>query len=203
MAKVVTGCLLLGILMSCTSWTKAIMEHRTQVKADFLHDERSPVHEEDFPFLQYYEPNKTAIVKADFIMTPSAEPFDMLTYSGLTRSYRQWGYAVFSYLGVQDTLSLYENMTYRTNPIYKDYLFLPFKDATNGVSTYGGGRYLNMSKDDTQDGHIVIDFNRCYNPWCAYSDGFNCPIPPIENHLDFPIEAGEKQYTGQVKGKAH
>lgn len=52
---------------------------------------------------------------------------------------------------------------------------------------------------DIIDGIIEIDFNKSYNPWCAYSDGFNCPIPPKDNHLPFEILAGEKEYKGKYK----
>jgi uncharacterized protein (DUF1684 family) len=78
-------------------------------------------------------------------------------------------------------------------PQYKDYLYLPFKDFTNGESTYGGGRYLDFKMSDIQENQtIIIDFNKAYNPYCAYSDGYSCPIPPSENHLQVFIEAGEK-----------
>ncbi len=60
-----------------------------------------------------------------------------------------------------------------------------------------------MSKADTEDGEITIDFNKCYNPWCAYSDGFNCPIPPKENNLLFSVKAGEKNYKGTFIGLGH
>lgn len=76
-----------------------------------------------------------------------------------------------------------------------DYLFIPFKDKTNGAATYGGGRYLELRMGEIIDNKVVIDFNKCYNPYCAYSEGFNCPIPPLENHLDIKIEVGEKMFA--------
>jgi uncharacterized protein len=67
-------------------------------------------------------------------------------------------------------------------------VFIPFRDATSGKETYGSGRYLEAQRTgDT----ISLDFNLAYNPYCAYSDGWSCPIPPIENWLNLPIEAGE------------
>ena len=50
-----------------------------------------------------------------------------------------------------------------------------------------------------KDGKVTIDFNRCYNPWCAFSDGYNCPVPPKENHFEVKIEAGEKMFVGKKK----
>ncbi len=198
-----TNHLLAGIfsfyLVGCSSFHKEIRIHRTEYKADFLTDPRSPLKEEDLKYLSFYPPDEKASLKARFLLTPQAEPFDMPTYSGLTRSYRKWGDARFLWEKDTVVMAIYQNLTLLSNPLYKDYLFLPFKDATNGVSTYGGGRYLNMSKEVTEDGWVIIDFNKSYNPWCAYSEGFNCPIPPKENHLPFSIHAGEKQYKGKVK----
>lgn len=75
-------------------------------------------------------------------------------------------------------------------------LFLPFRDATAGDSTYGGGRYLidTVKHADlgTEDGRIVLDFNFAYHPSCVYSPRWECPLAPLENRLDVPIEAGER-----------
>ena len=64
-----------------------------------------------------------------------------------------------------------------------------FKDQTNGHTTYGGGRYARLTRED--DGMYVIDFNNAYNPYCAYNPTYICPLPPRQNHLDFAVEAGE------------
>ena len=189
----------LFLLPGCTSYTRELTQHREEYKEEFMHDPRSPLTEADLGYLDFWPANPKAKVKAAFLATPGAEPFEMPTYSGVTRTYRQWGTATFTWMDKEVTMALYENMTLRTNPVYKDYLFLPFKDETNGVATYGGGRYINMSKADTEDGQVVIDFNKCYNPWCAFSDGYNCPIPPAINHLPFEMPAGEKKYLGPVK----
>ena len=75
---------------------------------------------------------------------------------------------------------------------YEDYLFLPFLDNTNGVTSYGGGRYieLRISKGDS----IEIDFNSAYNPYCAYNEKYSCPIVPRENYLDIEVKAGVKAF---------
>ena len=64
-----------------------------------------------------------------------------------------------------------------------------FKDLTNGRTTYGGGRYARLTRED--DGMYAIDFNNAYNPYCAYNPAYICPLPPPQNHLDFAVEAGE------------
>ena len=197
--KLILSFWLLIVLSSCTSIQKEIKAHRDHYKSEFLTDPRSPLKEEDLVNLDFFPPSSKASLNADFVLTPDEQPFELPTYSGITRTYRKWGEASFNYLGQEGKLSIYQNLTLISNPLYNDYLFLPFKDETNSVTTYGGGRYLNISKADTEDGKVVIDFNKAYNPWCAYSDGYNCPIPPVENHLSFPVHAGEKQYKGEVK----
>jgi uncharacterized protein (DUF1684 family) len=78
---------------------------------------------------------------------------------------------------------------------------LAFTDLTNGEDTYGGGRYIDLYISDIAEGHITIDFNKAYNPYCAYSDGYNCPIPPASNSINLEIKAGEKMYKGPYQGK--
>jgi hypothetical protein len=78
-------------------------------------------------------------------------------------------------------------------PEYKDLLFIPFKDLTNGRESYGGGRYIDIKNPAGKS--AIIDFNLAYNPSCAYgSDKYSCPIPPKENFLQVKIKAGEKTY---------
>lgn len=78
--------------------------------------------------------------------------------------------------------------TFETDPP-NDYIFVPFKDATAGKETYGGGRYLDLVRHDSDK--YVLDFNEAYNPSCAYSPGWNCVRPPSQNNLDIRVEAGE------------
>lgn len=73
-----------------------------------------------------------------------------------------------------------------------DDLFIPFRDGTSGVTTYGGGRYVTAERSAT--GVLRVDFNKATNPYCAYDPDFSCPLPPSQNWLEFPIEAGELDY---------
>lgn len=83
-----------------------------------------------------------------------------------------------------------------------DQLFFVFGDRTNGRATYGGGRFLSAEKPDPDDpeGRLILDFNRAYNPPCAFTEYATCPLPPRGNKLPLPVEAGEKAYVG---GPAH
>ena len=72
------------------------------------------------------------------------------------------------------------------------FLFVPFKDDTNGRETYEVGRFIDLEEPEGDE--VILDFNRCYNPLCNYSPAYNCPLPPLENFLDVEIKAGEKAY---------
>jgi uncharacterized protein len=76
-------------------------------------------------------------------------------------------------------------------------VFLPFKDATSGRETYGGGRYLldtvkSADLGTTPDGRALLDFNFAYHPSCVYSDRWTCPLAPPANLLPLPVRAGER-----------
>lgn len=171
-----------------------INEHREEYKSEFLTSERSPLKEKDLPFLRFYEPDETYSVKASFTRTPDAKEFDMATYSGVLKKYIKYGTLSFNLNNENYVLSVYQGISLIKNPEYADYLFIPFKDFTNGVETYGGGRYIDYRIGDIVNGVLELDFNIAYNPYCAYSDGYSCPIPPEENHLKTEIKAGEKKF---------
>ena len=89
---------------------------------------------------------------------------------------------------------MYQSVDMLNDAAHKDDLFVPFTDESNYETTYGGGRYIDLSIKDIKDNRIPLDFNKCYNPYCAYADGFSCPIPPKENSLHMEINAGEKVF---------
>ncbi|RYZ18548.1 MAG: DUF1684 domain-containing protein, partial [Chitinophagaceae bacterium] len=96
------------------------------------------------------------------------------------------------------TLTVYRSKRLMQTEEYKNHLFIPFTDANTGTATYEGGRYIDVSIPDIRDGKILIDFNKAYNPYCCYTTGYNCPIPPKENTLPVAINAGEMKYTKPV-----
>lgn len=117
------------------------------------------------------------------------EPFFKMPTSGpKTPEYRKYGLLKFEIDGKAYELTILQNQASMRNPLYRDYLFLPFTDLTNGERTYGGGRYIDIRipKGET----MIVDFNQAYNPYCAYTTGYSCPIPPEENHLNLAVEAG-------------
>jgi uncharacterized protein (DUF1684 family) len=184
---------------SNSTYNQEIKQHQTHYMADFIKDERAPLNEEDLKHVHFYPADESYECECNFQLTPETKPFELSTYSGKTKPFRQYGVATCKINKKETKVHLYTSLRTIAIPGYQDYLFLPFKDHTNSDETYGGGRYIDLKTGDIRDGKVTIDFNKCYNPWCAYSDGYNCPIPPIENHFDTEIKAGEKMWTGKKK----
>ena len=106
--------------------------------------------------------------------------------------YVQYGVLKFTLRGEEYELKIYQNINLIEREGYEDYLFLPFLDDTNGEESYGGGRYIEarIPEGDTME----IDFNKAYNPYCAYNEKYSCPIVPRENYLPLKVEAGVKAF---------
>lgn len=121
------------------------------------------------------------------------KPFKMETTSDRKANYRQEGTIHFTHKNRHYQLTLYKNLDL-TDPKYKDYYFLPFKDLSSPNESYGGGRFIEIYMDlSKKQVDFRIDFNTAFNPYCAYSYRFSCPITPVENYIDLKIEAGEKK----------
>lgn len=177
------------------TFVENIKTYREHYRDKFLNNSKQLLKEDDLKYLRFYEPDSTYQVMATIELTPDAKEFNMPTYSGLQRPYVKYGVLTFVLKGQKLNLSVYKNLTLKDNPAYQDYLFIPFKDLTNGNVTYGGGRYMELRTGEFTGQSVMLDFNINYNPYCAYSEGFNCPIPPFENHLNIKIEAGEKNFA--------
>ncbi|PVW14530.1 DUF1684 domain-containing protein [Marixanthomonas spongiae] len=145
-----------------------------------------------FKELEFYPINLKYRVEATFIRTPNETPFLMPTTTDRLPEYVKYGEAHFTLDGQKLKLNLYQNTQPYDEPGYEDYLFLPFTDLTSGDGSYGGGRFLDakIPEGDT----IILNFNKAYNPYCAYNARYSCPIPPKENNLSVRIEAGVKDF---------
>ncbi len=178
------------------SFGDEVLHWQQHYKQEFLTDPRSPVKEKDTGFLRFYPASEQWNVRAAVILTPDALPFDMATHSGKTKRFRQYAKLKFanplSRKGRHLTLCAYERVDRPvSDTLSAKSLFLPFQDITNGSTTFGGGRYIDLLKADIEHGKIALDFNKAYNPYCAFGEGFSCPIPPRENRLSIAIKAGE------------
>jgi uncharacterized protein (DUF1684 family) len=118
------------------------------------------------------------------------EEFTIQTSTDDELTYYRIGTVEFEIGGEAATLAVYKSP-------HHDDLFLPFRDATSGQETYGAGRYLEPV--ELGGGKLLVDFNLAYNPYCAYSEHYSCPLPPLENWLKLPIRAGEQDYNSSSK----
>ena len=188
-----------GVNASAQNYSAKIAKHREAYKADFIKDSRSPLKKKDLENLHFYNPDSTYSVIADVELLKNEKVFKMPTYDGTSSDYFRYAHINFSLNGKKLQMTLYRSVALSTNPVYKDHLFLPFTDETNRKETYGGGRYIDLDTKEITNNQIEIDFNKAYNPYCAYSDGYRCPVPPEENDLQLAVLAGEKLYTGEKK----
>jgi uncharacterized protein (DUF1684 family) len=177
-----------------TEYSQEILAKRQNSKKELISETRAPIQASDTSLLDYYEPNIDWKIEAEILLTPNDTIFQMPTSSGKTKPYKRYGIAKMRHAGKSFELSIYQNQNFLNDPELKDYLFIPFLDATNGETTYEGGRYIDLRLYEIKNGMAVIDFNLCYNPYCAYSTGYNCPVPPAENRLKIKIEAGERKF---------
>jgi uncharacterized protein (DUF1684 family) len=147
----------------------------------------------DKSFFSFYPVSEKYRVKARFEPVKNGQWFSMQTSTTEKQVYRVYGILHFTINDTLVKLNIYQSQDLLHQTGFKDYLFLPFTDATSGEESYGGGRYLDFVIADIVNGTIVLDFNKAYNPYCSYVTGrFSCPIPPRENDLPVAIRAGEK-----------
>lgn len=144
---------------------------------------------ETFQGLDYFEYDSTYSVVCKLKRRPG-KPFEMVTTTERRPVYRSYGHVIFNLNGKKNKLEIFQPVINIENKEYGDYLFIPFRDLTSSKESYGGGRYIDL--DIPVDKHVTIDFNLCYNPYCAYSHRYSCPVPPEQNDLEIRIEAGEK-----------
>jgi len=147
-----------------------------------------------FRGLDYFEIDQEYRIEAAF-KKKKGKKFKMPTSTDRTPVYQRYGYVYFKINNELCTLTVYQNVELKKKKGFEDYLFIPFRDETSGKETYGGGRYLDLRM--TSSNKIILDFNTSYNPYCAYSYRFSCPIPPEENKLKVRVEAGEKVPFGR------
>ena len=170
-----------------------VLDWRKERDAFFRNHQRSPLLPQDrrnFRGLKYYPFNPQYVFSGKierFIFNINNPKYyaTFLTNKGTNKRYLNYGKFRFTLDGNQYAIEIYKS-------ILSDYLFIPFKDKTNGKETYEGGRYLDA--EVLPDYQMVLDFNMAYNPSCAYNEKFVCVLPPRENMLLIDIRAGEKNF---------
>lgn len=163
------------------SWTTLKRGDRLGIR---LKDSENPViqsftHIDHFPIAEKWK------VKGEFVPFEQAKQIPIEDIIGMTNDTESAGQLKFSIQGKELTLDVLDGG--------KEDFFMIFRDATTGESTYGGGRYLYVPKPKGNQS-VYLDFNKAYNPPCAFTAFATCPLPPPQNFLEVAIEAGEKNY---------
>ena len=179
--------------MDIRAWKARVEAQRQEKDRFFARDPQSPVPPYTrgaFQGLAYFPPDPAYRFVLQLNEHETKEVIDVIDTTNQTRRFWRWGQFQFEIEGVSCALQVY-----KSDPD-EDRLFVPFRDKTSGDETYGAGRYLDFEPDPHRiaDGRWVVDLNEAYNPWCAYSDAYACPLVPPENWLQIPIRAGEKAY---------
>ncbi|SEO68990.1 hypothetical protein SAMN05216388_10176 [Halorientalis persicus] len=180
-------------MATAEDWIDDIEAQRRQKDRYFGEDPRSPIPEDeraDFDGLDYFPVDPAYRFEVELEAYDEPERVVVGTSTDGEQEYLAWGEFTVEIDGEPVTVTAYKG-----DP-EEDRLWVPFRDATSGEATYGAGRYIDLEPDQhrTDRGTWILDFNEAYNPTCAYSDRYECPLPPTENWLAVPIEAGEKNY---------
>ena len=170
------------------SYTDLIIAHRNKTDLDMKNGDHSPIEPDSlatFKGLNYFPISEYWNVRASYTIIDTGTVFNLPTTTDRVIPMKKHGLIIFTHQNKEIKLFVY---TYIEHP--DEDLFVPFLDATNGDLTYGGGRYVEVKYPDHDS--VWIDFNKAYNPYCAYNHHYSCPIPPLENTLVITIDAGEK-----------
>lgn len=192
-------CLLL--LLSASGWLTATAQKDSYTDSLKAYQrkyvtEHEVVQKRDKKYFRFFPINRDYNVRCRFEKINDSTGFTMKTSANTLKHYYKYGKLRFRIAGTEHQLFVYQSKDLMQTTQYKDYLFVPFTDLTTGDESYGSGRYIEFYIQDIQgDGTLQLDFNKAYNPYCAYASGFKCPIPPRENALTVAIKAGEKNFA--------
>ena len=142
-----------------------------------------------FDTLVYYAAELAFVVEATISRETNPDTLLIQMSANRAEKFLHWGLAQFKIGNQPQQLGIYLKADGKDST-----LFIPFTDRTNGHETYGGGRYLDVPLPEPNATEIELDFNRAYNPYCAYNNAYSCPVPPAENRLQVAIPSGEKSF---------
>jgi len=172
-----------------------ILAFQEELNNEYKDPETSPLpdrYRKEFETLDFFPPDTNYVITAEFIRTPDALPFSMPTTTERESTEVVYGIAKFNLNGKTVELEIYQSPELIQQEKYREYLFLPFTDETNGKDTYEGGRYLDLTLP--AGNQIILDFNKAYNPYCAYNKKYSCPLVPPVNNISALVKAGVKAF---------
>ena len=198
--KIAIATAIIGIILYSLNGTKPnssvyfaeLRKFRGEKNRNFRQSPNSPLaaaQKTVFDSLNYYPGDFTLVT--DATISRNTHPDTLLIQMSANRAekYLRWGQTSFKIVNQPQKLGIYLKATGTDST-----LFIPFTDLTNGHESYGGGRYLDVPLPTPEAMTIQLDFNRAYNPYCAYNNEYSCPVPPAENRLQVAIPAGEKSF---------
>jgi uncharacterized protein (DUF1684 family) len=181
-------------MIDISKWKKQLERERQEKNRFFMLHPQSPLPIKDRTKLKggldVYPPDPAYRFELELYEHEDKEVIRVEATKGEMREFIRWGEFRFKLHNQACTLQAYKSA------LEEKRLFVPFRDATSGKETYGAGRYMDLEPEEhrTNDGKWVLDLNKAYNPWCAYSEDYTCPLVPPENWLKVPVRAGEKDY---------
>ena len=189
--------LLLNLLSCSDKKSATIGDTPFQIKlnSDYKDASISPLKLKDlknFKGLEFFPFNTEFLVTAQFQKIQNPKWFNMKTTTERLSRERIFAVVTFKLKEKTYKLNIYQGEENMNSEEYRDYLFLPFLDNTNGETSYAGGRYIDLRIPE--ENTIEIDFNSAYNPLCAYNEKYSCPIVPRVNYLNLNVEAGVKAF---------
>ena len=172
-----------------TDYTATIEKHRAEQHEFMTSNPKSPFVEQKTAYngLKFFPIDETFKTRASVEPIIDGKIYELATSDDKIKIYKEVAVLHFDLKGSHQDLTLLQAT--------KDdqHYFLAFYDETSAITTYGSGRYLEIDYEKGQT-QVSLDFNLAYNPYCAYTTGYSCPVPPLQNNITIPIEAGEKNY---------
>tara|TARA_B110000305_G_scaffold234617_1_gene292948 strand:+ start:512 stop:1117 length:606 start_codon:yes stop_codon:yes gene_type:complete len=199
MKNLVVLVIIITVLHACKDQKRYIpnlTEFQKALNSSFKDVTKSPLSKEDrqnFISLEFFDFDSSYVVKGILIPFQKDSIFDMKTNTDRMHTYNKFGKIKFNLDNTYFELNVYKDQELINDQTNIDDVFLPFYDNTNGITTYSGGRYMDLKV--SKDSIISIDFNKAYNPSCVYNYKFSCPIVPSENFIALEVNAGVKDYN--------
>ena len=199
MKNLVVLVIIITVLHACKDQKRYIpnlTEFQKELNSSFKDVTKSPLSKEDrqnFISLEFFDFDSSYVVKGILIPFQKDSIFDMKTNTDRMHTYNKFGKIKFNLDNTYFELNVYKDQELINDQTNIDDVFLPFYDNTNGITTYSGGRYMDLKV--SKDSIISIDFNKAYNPSCVYNYKFSCPIVPSENFIALEVNAGVKDYN--------
>ena len=174
-------------------YVQSILRERAEKDSSMQFDTYSPFHRDtsvSFKPLNYYNPNPDFVFKSKLFYKEKADTVIIMGTKGEPRTVIVIGHVELNKDGKTYPVNIYKAFS----RIGEAYYSIWFTDKTTGKETYGVGRYLDFELEADPNFIYTIDFNKAYNPYCAYTPMYTCPIPREEDFIDMSIEAGEKNF---------